>query len=252
MFQADLPRARSLAEIAVLAYATVLMIAVVVVLGMADGEAESWLLSGAPLLAVVLAIVSRARQMVWTALGGCLALGLLSIFSIGMLIIQIGLCLFLWWLITSRRVGRPAVIWQDLAWQTTGFAVVMLPGRGILESVASHRNATFATFTTQWWLPSGWWDRICRGPGRIAMRRYLSESSEGLRVHGSTPADVYHAGVRSDCGSSMLRLVVFAAGLLAHVPIIIGRRAGAKYPQSLDLCDLEATRSSLPRETIGA
>ena len=118
---------QSLLEIALLVYGTALAIAVVIVMTSTRLEDRHWLLVGGPLLASALAVVSRSRPIVWTALGACLAIGILALFSIGLLMLQIGICVFLWWLISCRRAGRPVMVWSDLIWETIAFLAVMTP-----------------------------------------------------------------------------------------------------------------------------
>ena len=78
-------------------------------------------------MASVVGIATQARPIVWTALGVCLAVGIIGFFSIGLIVIQIGICVFLWWLLSSRRTGRPVIVGSDLAWELAGFAAIMIP-----------------------------------------------------------------------------------------------------------------------------
>ena len=118
---------RSLLEMAALAYGTALSLALVILLITTESGASAWFFGGASIVVSMVAVTTRARQIVWTALGACLAMGIIGIFSIGLFVIQIGICLFLWWLLSSRRVGRQAFSLNDLFWLTAGLNVVVLP-----------------------------------------------------------------------------------------------------------------------------
>ena len=118
---------RSLLEIAALAYGTALSLALVILLVTTESGASAWLFGGTPIVVSMIAVTTRTRQIVWTAFGACLAMGIIGIFSIGLFVIQIGICLFLWWLLSSRRVGRQAFSLNDLFWLTAGLDVVVLP-----------------------------------------------------------------------------------------------------------------------------
>ena len=116
-----------LLEIAALGYGAVLVIAVIAVFAFADTESLIWLWSLGPLGAVILAVATRARPIVCTAIGACLALGLAALFSIGLIVLQIAACLIAWWALSSRRAGRPVIIWSDLPWEAAGFAAIVIP-----------------------------------------------------------------------------------------------------------------------------
>jgi hypothetical protein len=118
---------RSLLEMAALAYGTALSLALVILLITTESGASAWFFGGAPIVVSMIAVTTRARQIVWTAFGACLAMGIICIFSIGLFVIQIGICLFLWWLLSSRRVGRQAFSLNDLFWLAAGLNVVVLP-----------------------------------------------------------------------------------------------------------------------------
>lgn len=121
-------RDRSLLEMAALAYGAAISLALILLLGAIEGgSGTAWLYSGVPIAASVIAVATRARQIVWTAIGVCLAVGIISIFSIGLYVLQIGICLYTWWLLSSRRVGRQGFTLNDLFRLTAGLDVVILP-----------------------------------------------------------------------------------------------------------------------------
>lgn len=60
------------------------------------------------------------------AIAACFSIGLLAIFSVGFVLIQIAACLFAWWYTSSRRVGRPVFLRSDLWWELAGLAPFLL------------------------------------------------------------------------------------------------------------------------------
>jgi hypothetical protein len=118
---------RSLLEMAALAYGAALSLALIIVVARIDAGSTAWWFCLAPVTSSVLAVATRARPIVWTAIGASLAFGFLSIFTMGLFLLQIAICLFLWWLLSSRRDRRPAFIASDLFWLAAGLDVVLLP-----------------------------------------------------------------------------------------------------------------------------
>lgn len=91
-----------------------------------DISTEAKIVVGLPLAICMVAIVSSERQVVWIALGLCLAAGLIGIFSFGMPILMLGICLFLWWMLSARRMGRPVIVGGDLVWEMVGVSVILI------------------------------------------------------------------------------------------------------------------------------
>jgi len=120
-------RERSLLEMAALAYGSALALALIILMSTAGHGSGAWFYVAAPVVASVVGIATQARPIVWTALGVCLAVGIIGFFSIGLIVFQIGICVFLWWLLSSRRTGRPVIVGSDLAWELAGFAAIMSP-----------------------------------------------------------------------------------------------------------------------------
>jgi len=120
-------KGRSLLEMAVLAYGAAISLALIIVVARVDASSMAWWFCLAPLSASALAVATRSRPIVWTAIGATLAFGFLSIFSIGLFLLQIAICLFIWWLLSNRRIGRPAFSASDLFWLAAGLDVVILP-----------------------------------------------------------------------------------------------------------------------------
>jgi hypothetical protein len=118
---------QSLLEIAALGYGAVLATAVVIVLAMSPTDSLTWIWCVGPIGAAVLAVATQARQIVWTAIGACLGIGVPALFSIGLIVLQITFCLFVWWHLSSKRDGRRVIIWSDLVWEATGFTAIVIP-----------------------------------------------------------------------------------------------------------------------------
>jgi hypothetical protein len=127
MIQAIRPQRSQMLPLASLAYAGALGVAILAVLTKGESEPETWLIVAPPLIAAVLAVATARRDFVWLATGACFALGLMSIFSIGIFVLQIVLCLLLWWSGTPRRGQQPRVTWPDLLWLNLGFFAFMAP-----------------------------------------------------------------------------------------------------------------------------
>jgi hypothetical protein len=119
---------RSLLERAALAYGAAISLALILLLGsIQGGSSTAWFFAGSAIVASVIAVATRWRQIVWTALGVCLAVGIIAIFSIGLYILQIGISLYIWWLLSSRRNAHPAFVASDLFWLAAGLDVMILP-----------------------------------------------------------------------------------------------------------------------------
>ena len=118
---------RSLLEMAALAYGAALALALFVLIATAGISSSALFYCLAPIFSSALAIATQARQIVWTALGVCLAVGIIGFFSFGLIAFHIGICLFIWWLLSSRRSGRPVITGTDLLWETVAFAAIMFP-----------------------------------------------------------------------------------------------------------------------------
>jgi hypothetical protein len=111
---------------AALAYGTALALALIVLIATAEINSSALAYCLTPIILSALAVTSRARQIVWTALGVCLAVGIVGFFSIGLIVSQIGICLFTWWLLSSRRAGRQVIIATDLTWELIGFVAIWM------------------------------------------------------------------------------------------------------------------------------
>lgn len=110
----------SLLEHAIVAYGSALVLALVALMLVAESETGTWLLIAPPVAAAGIGFATRARQIVWLAIGACLSIGILAIFSVGFVLLQIAVCLFGWWYVSSRRVGRPVFVRSDLWWEVGG------------------------------------------------------------------------------------------------------------------------------------
>jgi hypothetical protein len=111
---------------AALAYAGAIAIAIVALLAAGESDPGRWLLVAPPLICAVVAVCTARRELVWTAIGALLALGIVSIFSIGIFMVQVAFCLLVWWNGSSRRGPRPVIVWSDLPWEGAGFLAVVL------------------------------------------------------------------------------------------------------------------------------
>ncbi len=87
---------------------------------------EAKLIVGLPIAVSALAIFTHEREVVWIALGLCLSTGVIGFFSVGMPVFLVGICLFLWWLRSSRRLGRPVVTGSDLVWEMVGVSIILV------------------------------------------------------------------------------------------------------------------------------
>jgi hypothetical protein len=112
---------------AALAYGTALALALIVLMASAEVNSSALFYCLAPIILSALALATQARQIVWTTLGVCLAVAIIGFLSIGLIVFQIGICLFMWWLLSSRRSGRPVISGTDLLWETVAFAAIMAP-----------------------------------------------------------------------------------------------------------------------------
>lgn len=110
-----------------LALAGTLALSIVIVLALSDVPVSSWLLVMTPVAMFGVGIVSSHRSAIWLAFGVCLAIGIVTIFSVGIPLLFMGLAVFGWWLASSRRRGQPIVSGRDLLWELGAFAATLLP-----------------------------------------------------------------------------------------------------------------------------
>jgi hypothetical protein len=116
----------SLLEYALIAYGAALVIALVTLILIAVAETGTWLLIAPPLATAAAGFATQSRQIVWLAIGACLSLGVLAIFSVGFVLIHVAICLFGWWYFSSRRIGRPVFVWADAWWEAAGFVPFLI------------------------------------------------------------------------------------------------------------------------------
>jgi hypothetical protein len=79
-----------------------------------------------PITASIVAVFMKKREIVWVALGLCLGVAAVAFPGSGFFPFWMGVFLFLWWILTVRRAGRPVVVWNDVFWEASAFVVMML------------------------------------------------------------------------------------------------------------------------------
>jgi hypothetical protein len=93
-----------------------------------DGNipARSLVILGLPIAASIVAIFTRKREVVWVALGLCLGIAVVAFPGSGFFAFWMGVFLFFWWMLASRRAGQPVLVWNDVCWEASAFVAMML------------------------------------------------------------------------------------------------------------------------------
>lgn len=112
----------------VIALAGVAVFGILTVLILIDGNppAKAVAILGLPLAASIVAVLMKKREIVWVALGLCLGVAAAALPGSGFFAFWLGVFLFCWWMLASRRAGRPVVVWNDVFWEASAFVVMML------------------------------------------------------------------------------------------------------------------------------